>query len=203
MKNLLLLTVISIFVLPASALSLGFDIGHTSFRYAEVGDNSKDDLYSLNSILLGVNVGTSINRLNLKGSVSAQLPYDFTFSDAFGTDEANYLEYFYYYGLNTQLSLSYEVIHYNKISLFLGTFLNYDYFYFKDMVVSIGSEFEYSVLGLGPNLSVQVPLGTSLYLLINGSYVFDFLPLYSRGNDFLWSDNILISASFVWEFDHE
>lgn len=176
-----------------SALDLGLELGFSTFRYAEIGENSKEDLYTFDSVILGVYVAKPINNFSLKASVSAELPYEFTFSDALGSDEKDYLDDFFYYGLNTRLSLEYMALKRDVYSLYLGVLLNYDYFYFEDMVITIGNKFIYSILGAGPGVRFNLHLSELASFQVNGSYIFNFFPLYDRGNDFLWSDNILIS----------
>jgi hypothetical protein len=190
-------------IITMNAVDFGFKVGHSSFRYAEVGENSKDDLYSLDSVTLGLSGAVPLSFLDIKGTISAQLPYDFTFADAFGKDEKNYLDDLFYFGLNTNLSFGYQFLNSRNVDLSIAILLSYDYFYFQDQVIEPGSEFLYSILGAGSELTAEFPLRENIHFELNGAYIFNFLPLYDRGCDFMWSDNIIISASIVLELTNE
>lgn len=199
MNKVVILVLISLFSISIYGIDLGAEIGHSSFRYAEVGDNSKDDLYTLDSITLGLDISRFIKLLNIEGSLAAQLPYDFTFEDAMGVDETNYLNDFYYFGLNSQLSLKKQIVYSHYISLSVVVLINYDFFYFRDLIIGSHKEYFYSILGSGAGLSMEFPLNDNASFRINSSYIFNFLPLYDRGTEFLWSDNIFISGSVIWK----
>lgn len=189
--------------MSVQALDLGFTIGGSHFRYAEEGEDSKDDLFTFNSVVIGLNLNKQFGDFYTQGEVSAQLPYELTFTDALGTDDYDYLDDMFYYGLNTNISLGYWFLDSSDLAISIAFLLNFDYFYLQDMIIDYGTEYFFSVLGAGAELNLSLPLNDFLSLKVSGSYIFNFLPLYDRDADFMWSDNILVSASLVWSFDNE
>lgn len=204
MSRLSLITLLLILsVISGHAIDLGLTIGGSHFRYVEEGEDSKDDLFTFNSVDIGLNYSMLLGRFYAQVEVSAQLPYELTFRDALGTDDYNYLDDMFYFGLNSNLSIAYQFLDTDDVDLYIALLLNFDYFYMQDMVIVYGTEYIFSILGTGSELTVELPLNDSLYLDISGAYIFNFLPLYDRDADFMWSDNILVSASLVWSFGDE
>lgn len=187
-----------VFVISIEAVDMGVATGISHFRYAEVGKNTKDDLYIMNSALIGLSVKNRMKIFDLKGSISAQLPYSFTLTDAFGTDEANYLEILFFWGINSNVSLGYRFLNNDKIKSGVGIFLNWDFFYFHDLPLDSGDEYIFSVLGSGFELSSTFSVKKFLDIEINAGYTFNFLPLHNRGTSFKWSDNILVSIGLLY-----
>ncbi|MGL1891106.1 MAG: hypothetical protein OCD02_05730 [Spirochaetaceae bacterium] len=198
--NLKVLFLIFVFFLSLgiNSLEVGIEGGYSYFEYAEVGPNNKDDLYSIKSGLVGLFIKKDIFDLELITSIKAQLPFDLIFTDALGTDETNYLDSLYYYGLNAQLGFLCP-IKLNNLIISPGILLNYDYFYFKESLSEPYTEYSFSILGIGGELNLYLPLEQNIYLGIKSSGVLNLLPLNERSGDLLWSYNILTTLfiSFI------
>ncbi len=198
MKRFYIFTVLLLVSSYIYSLEIGLESGASFFSYAEVSENNKDDLYQINSGLIGVVASQDISFVDVLLSVKAQLPYELTFTDAFGTDDFNYLEGLYYYGLNSQLGVSYPIIN-NKMNLSVGLLFNHDYFYFEDQSKTSDNVYVFSVIGNAIRLNFAAPITSKLEVGINGAGAVNYLPVGDRAGQLKWSYNILVNAFLMYK----
>ncbi len=177
------------------SLELLFEPGLSEFNYAEVGNNSKDDLYVIKSLTLGLKAQQPLSVFDVGLHFSAQLPYNLVFKDVFGEDPANYLGDLFYYGLNGKASLSYPVS-FSWCTLSPGLAISWDYFYFRDAYDIQGAEFIYSVVGNSILLGLDIPVNKLFSFGFKSAYSINYFPLHERGEAFKWSYNIESSLFF-------
>lgn len=178
-----------------SALEVSLCGGMSKFTYVEISENLKEDMYEIDSFLVGAGVNQKISIFEMFTTVKAQLPYNVAFKDLYGTDSKNYLEGQFYYGLNLQAGVMYPIID-NKFRVKAGVLFNYDFFYFKDEAINIGTETVFSVLGNGIKLDLSYNLNNKYTFGANGSFDLNYLPLHKRGDEFKWSTNLAFGLYF-------
>lgn len=181
------------------ALDIGLDAGVSSFNYAEVGPNNKDDLYTISSSLVGVNVIADLSLFKLKSSLRTQVPFSLRFSDALGGDDTNYLEMLLFFGGHLQFSLLYPFID-NRFSILAGPLLHYDFFYFEDYMNGMDSKYFYSVIGGGLCLDLRFTITSCFSFTLCGTGVYDFLPTGVREGRLLWATNVMVTTGLIYSF---
>lgn len=195
-----------IFILTVSlfnrlySFDIGLEAGVSYFNYAEVGVNNKDDLYTMRSSLVGFTFKKSLSIFELKTSLRAQVPFDLTFTDAFGEDDTNYLDTLIYFGGNLQLSLLYPILQIGSSCFYIGPLINYDYFYFEDFIVGRDDKYIYSVVGIGICLDYLYHLTSNFSISLTGSYNYNILDTWTRDGTINWSNNLLLSSGLVYSF---
>ncbi len=194
-KRLIILIVfISFSLINISALDLGVEGGISTFNYCELSENLKEDLYTFNSGIAGIKAKQKLSKFELVGFIGAQLPFEALFTDLYGQDTTNYLISFFYFGINSKIGLYYPIID-KGVKLSVGIFINYDFFYLKNMSFDLfGDEVIFSVLGNGIELDFEIPMTNKLTLGLSGSFSLNYLPLYERGGSLKWSNNINIGG---------
>lgn len=186
-----------VFLLLASVQLFSFEMGLSGgiskFSYIEISENKKEDLYEIDSFLVGITMNQRVSIIEFYSSVLAQLPYKVSLTDLYGTSPKNYLEGQFYYGLNFQAGVLFPIIE-SFVIFKAGAVFNLDYFYFKDESINVGNETVFSVLGNGIILDLSYPVNDHFSFGINSSYNINYLPLYSRGGEFKWSSNLKFGA---------
>ncbi len=194
-NRIILVFFVSTIFYTVSALEVSLSAGMSKFTYVEISENLKEDMYEVDSFLAGVGVNQKIGIFEMFTTLKAQLPYNATFKDLYGTDSTNYLVGHFYYGLNVQAGLMYPIID-NKFRVKAGVLFNYDFFYFKDEAINIGTETIFSVLGNGIKLDLSYNLNNKYTFGATGSYDLNYLPLHKRGYEFKWSTNLTFGLYF-------
>ncbi|MBN2618404.1 MAG: hypothetical protein JXR64_08875 [Spirochaetales bacterium] len=195
---LLMFFLVSIII---TAVEIGLDSGFSSYRYAEKSVNNKDDLYTINSFVVGLDVSNYISdRIKVSFFLGPQIPLSLYFQDAFGVDRDNYLFDLIFFGGNSRLGCEYNLINYKNIEFNAGLFIGYDVFYFKDGTVLNGDEYWFSTIGSGTNLQLISHIKDHLSLELNIVGSLNYINLPVRNGSLLWSNLFGGTIGFKYEF---
>lgn len=188
-----------IFVSSLGAREIAVEAGISRFKYLEVSENLKEDLYKINSALVGFRYKEKGSVGDVVGSINLQMPYEVFIEDLYGEDSRNYLEGTTYYGLNIQLGTLYPIIE-KKINLSAGLLFNYDYFYFKDNYNNVGKEFRFSVLGYAVEIDIDYPINEKFKVGLTNAFIVNCAMLHRRGEEFKWSYNMSLGTYVSYSF---
>lgn len=181
-----------------NSLEIGLVGGFSTFRYLEVSENLKEDLYTINSGYIGLRGEKSIlDNFMLIANTTLQMPHEVYLEDLYGKDSNNYLDGMFYYGLNNQVGISYQLIK-SRVELSLGVLFNMDFFYFKDLEEDSGKQYYFSSLGNGVEVDFSIPI-SNINIGILSSFNINYIPLHSRGDEFKWANNFRIGPYFSIE----
>lgn len=190
-RNVIILTLVILIPAFAYTIDISTKIGGSTITYAEVGPYKKDNLYEIKSLLVGPAVYYRYKKVDLYNYFAYQLPNEVLFEDALGEDPTNYIEGKFFYGFNNNLGVIYP-IELNIFTISPGVYFNFEYIYMKDQ--ASGEEFIYSIMGNGVSLDLTLSFGKYIAIGASGGFAYNYLPLYDRGNDLLYSYSYFVAG---------
>lgn len=193
MRSKKIILIITLMLIPVFAFTIDIStkIGGSTITYAEKGPYKKDNLYEIKSLLVGPAAYYRFKYVELYNYFAYQLPNEVSFKDALGEDPTNYIEGKFFYGFNNNLGALYPI----ELSVFTispGLYFNFEYIYMKDE--ASGEEFIYSIMGNGVSLDLTLNLGKYFAIGASSGVSYNYLPLYDRGTDLIYSYSYFITG---------
>lgn len=200
MRSRILILLSFVFISSMGAKEIAVEAGISRFKYLEVSENLKEDLYKINSGIVGLRYKDRISVVDLVVSLNAQLPYEVFLEDLYGEDSRNYLEGTSYFGLNFQAGALYPVVE-SKVHVSAGLLFNFDHFYFKDTYNDPNGEYVFSVFGNAIEIDLSYPINYGYKVGVTSSFAGNYLMLHERGDEFKWSYNMIFGAYVSYSMD--
>ncbi len=194
----LFILIILINITLCFSLEVGFTGGVSTLNYAELGSNNKDDLYTFNSTLFGVDTSLDFDKIFIKNSIKTEVPYNLSLTDSFGKDDDNYLINLIYFGGNLQLGIGYKLLSINSFFVKSLVLVNLDYIYLRDNLPGHYDEYTYFVLGPGLEIDAGYKVSSKISLSVRSNFSFNLLPINNRAGTLKFSNNWQVLAGISY-----